>query len=56
MKSVTFQIEFTTKIKDDVDPENVTFDIDLARVTPQANGESAGKVTGYTTTNAFVDE
>jgi len=35
MKNVTFQIEFTAKINDDVDPSDVTFDIDLARVTPQ---------------------
>lgn len=57
MKNVTFQIEFTAKINDDVDPSDVTFDIDLARVTPQveSNGPAVGHVTGYTTTNAFTD-
>ena len=56
MKSVTFVVEITTRINDNVDPEDVTFDIDLARVTPTDKGESVGHATGYTTTQCFEDK
>lgn len=51
MKTITFTVEMTTKINDDVNPEDVAFNIDTVRVLPfnMKNGETIGMVTGYLT-------
>jgi hypothetical protein len=53
---MTFVIEFTVKLNGGVNPDDVTFDIDLVRMTPKdANNEPCGHVTGYTTTENYEE-
>ena len=54
MTTVTFQIELTTKINDDVDPGKVTFDIGLSKVAPQVDGVKVGTVTDVVITNVYI--
>lgn len=59
MKNATFTVEFTAQINDDVDPCEVSFNMDVSKIIPQVVNESSepvGTVTGYTTVNAFTDE
>lgn len=61
--NATFVIEFTVKLDSGVDPESVTFDIDLADVIPVTSQRGVvkdaagicGRVTGYTTVNNYID-
>jgi hypothetical protein len=56
MKNVTIVVEFTAQVADDVGIDNITCDIDPARIIPQVQGVKVGDVTGYTTPNIFNDE
>jgi len=61
--NATFVVEFTVKLEKGVNPDDVTFDIDLANVTPVTSQRGVtkdasgicGTVTGYTTVNNYVD-
>jgi hypothetical protein len=57
VKNITFVIEITAQIHDDVDPNNVTFDIDLNNLRPVVglNNVDVGKAIGYETVNHFED-
>lgn len=55
-KEVTFVVEFTCRINKDVDPSDVTFDIDPGWIRPVVGDETVGVTTGYTTTAHFNDE
>ena len=56
MKTIILTVEVTVKVNNNIDPEDLTLDIDLSRVHPQANGKTVGHCTGYTTTNSFDTE
>lgn len=49
MKRVTFMVEFVARIKDDVEPEDVSFDIPTDQVRAQAGGNNVGVLESYTT-------
>ena len=61
--TTTFLIEFTVKLDTGVNPDDVTFDIDLANVIPITSQRGVvkdaagvcGRVTGYTTMENYSD-
>ena len=57
MKNVTFVVEFTTRINDDTDPEDVSFTLDPGCIRPYNvnTGDYVGDTTGYTTVNHYDD-
>lgn len=59
MKNVTFVVEFTTELQDNINPEDVTFDIDVgfSKIRPIGfDGLTVGTVIGYSTVNHFNDD
>ena len=55
-KTITIIVAFFAKVNADVNPEDVTCDIDLAHVTPLVNGESVGRVEEFTTTEVTEND
>ena len=58
MKNVTFTVDFAVKLNDDVDPNDVSFEVDLARVNLVQihTKENVGRAEAYTTMDYTEDE
>lgn len=53
LKKVTLTVDMTVEIEEDVEPNDVTFDIPIEQVKPQANGKTVGVLVSYTTQEYF---
>ena len=49
MKKVTLTVEVVVEIEGDVEPNDVTFDIDLENIRPMLGNKYVGRTSGYCT-------
>ena len=58
MKTVTFTVEITTKLENDVDPNDVCFHLDCGAHPPYSiqEGHNVGCTTAFTTTEHYVED
>src|SRR6185369_8587254 len=49
MKKVTLTVDVVVEIEDDVEPNDVTFDIDLEKIRPMICNKYVGRALGYCT-------
>ncbi len=48
-KKVTLTVDVVVEIEDDVEPNDVTFDIDLEKIRPMISNKYVGRTLGYCT-------
>lgn len=53
MKTITIPVDITVNVNDDVNPDDITFDIDLTAVKPQVAGITVGTAVEHTTGEQF---
>ena len=49
MKNVTLTVDVVVEIEDAVEPNDVTFDIDLEKIRPMVGNKYVGRTLGYCT-------
>src|SRR5438093_13315217 len=55
MKTITLTVDVVVEIEDDVEPNDVTFDIDLEKTRPMLGNRYIGRTLGYCT-QEYCDE